>query len=401
MGSRPVQPSARFEGSGGSRLVPQALFAFLRTFLAMVVLVLVLGYGWRVTQINLVDLATNAPRILPIVRDLVTPDLFARDVEKQTVTAQVFLPCGEGMPAQAGSAAPREGAYLVLDRQCTEVGARLKVEGFGLRPSSRGFIRWLPAEGAPRTLDRVATDGNGHLALEIEVPEVRPSATEPHRVEVELQWGVGLPYPSEALVITLERMLETIFLALMATVFAIVAAIPLSFLAARNLMTVNPVGTLIYYVVRTIFNILRSIEPLIMAIIFAVWVGIGPFAGVLALAVHSIAALGKLYSEAIENIDPGPIEAITATGASPLQVILYGVVPQVIPPYVAFTIYRWDINVRMSTIIGMVGGGGIGFILQQWINLFRYRQAGTAVWAIAVVVAIMDYASAKVRERVL
>ena len=185
----------------------------------------------------------------------------------------------------------------------------------------------------------------------------------------------------------------------MATAFAVVAAIPLSFLAARNLMTRNPIGTFIYYVVRTVFNALRAIEPLIMAIIFAVWVGIGPFAGVLALAVHSIASLGKLYSEAIESIDAGPIEAITATGASPLQVIVYGVIPQVIPPYISFTIYRWDINVRMSTIIGMVGGGGIGFILQQWINLFRYRQAGTAVWCIALVVAIMDYASSKVRER--
>ena len=138
-----------------------------------------------------------------------------------------------------------------------------------------------------------------------------------------------------------------------------------------------------------------------MAIVFAVWVGIGPFAGVLALTVHSIAALGKLYSEAIESIDEGPIEAVTATGANRMQVIMYAVVPQIVPQFLAFTIYRWDINVRMSTIIGFVGGGGIGFLLQQWINLLQYRNAAVAVWAIAIVVATLDYISAKVREKIL
>jgi phosphonate ABC transporter permease subunit PhnE len=161
-----------------------------------------------------------------------------------------------------------------------------------------------------------------------------------------------------------------------------------------------PVGLLIYYTSRTILNALRSIEPLIMGIIFVIWVGIGPFAGVLALTLHSIAALGKLYSEQVESIDPGPIEAITSTGATRLQTIVYGVVPQIVPPYIAFTLYRWDINVRMSTIIGFVGGGGIGFVLKQWIDTLRYRQAGVAVLAIAIVVSVLDYASAQARERI-
>jgi phosphonate transport system permease protein len=146
-------------------------------------------------------------------------------------------------------------------------------------------------------------------------------------------------------------------------------------------------------------NALRSIEPLIMGLIFVVWVGIGPFAGVLALTLHSIASLGKLYSEQIETIDSGPIEAVQATGANHLQTIVYAVIPQIIPPYIAFTMYRWDINVRMSTIIGFVGGGGIGLLLNQQINLLRYRDAGVAVLAIAIVVSILDYASAKIRER--
>jgi len=118
-------------------------------------------------------------------------------------------------------------------------------------------------------------------------------------------------------------------------------------------------------VIRTILNIVRSIESLIIAIVFVIIVGLGPFAGVLAIAFHSVAALAKLYSEVIEGIDPGPIEAIRATGANWAQVVRYAVIPQIIPPFTAFTIYRWDINVRSSTIIGFVGGGGIGFYLVQ------------------------------------
>lgn len=162
-----------------------------------------------------------------------------------------------------------------------------------------------------------------------------------------------------------------------------------------------PLGMTVYNTSRTILNALRSIEPLIMGIVFVIWVGVGPFAGVLALTLHSIAALGKLYSEQVENIDAGPIEAIQSTGANRLQTIVYAVVPQIVPPYIAFTMYRWDINVRMSTIIGFVGGGGIGFLLQQQINLLRYKQAGVAVLAIAIVVSVLDYASAAIRERIV
>jgi phosphonate ABC transporter permease subunit PhnE len=162
-----------------------------------------------------------------------------------------------------------------------------------------------------------------------------------------------------------------------------------------------PIGTIIYAIARSIFNALRSIEPLIMAVIFVVWVGLGPFAGVLALTLHTIAALGKLFSEQIEGIAEGPIEAITATGANRLQTIVYAVIPQIIPPYIAYTLYRWDINVRMSTIIGFVGGGGIGFLLSQSIRLLRYREASVMMLAIAIVVSTLDYVSSQVRSRVI
>jgi len=161
------------------------------------------------------------------------------------------------------------------------------------------------------------------------------------------------------------------------------------------------VGLALYYVARTIFNALRSIEALIVVIVMVVWVGIGPFAGALALALHSIAANAKLYSEQVESIMEGPLEAIKASGATRLQTIVYAVIPQIIPPYISFTMYRWDINVRMSTIIGFAGGGGIGFLLQQNINLLNYRGAAAQILAIAIVVATMDYLSSRLRERVI
>jgi phosphonate ABC transporter permease subunit PhnE len=160
-----------------------------------------------------------------------------------------------------------------------------------------------------------------------------------------------------------------------------------------------PTGMVIYYITRTFLNGLRSIEALVMAIVFVIAVGIGPFAGVMALGLHTIVSLAKLYSEQVESIMAGPLEAIQATGANRLQTIVYAVIPQIIPPYISYTMYRWDINVRMSTIIGFVGGGGIGFLLQQNINLLNYRAASAQMFAIAIVVASMDYISSVLREK--
>jgi len=160
-----------------------------------------------------------------------------------------------------------------------------------------------------------------------------------------------------------------------------------------------PIGIVLYGIIRTILNGTRSVEALVMAIVFVAWVGLGPFAGALALGLHTVAALAKLYSEQVESILEGPLEAVQATGANRLQTIVFAVVPQIIPPYISFTMYRWDINVRMSTIIGFVGGGGIGFVLQQNINLLNYRAASVNMLAIAIVVATMDYISSSLRER--
>ncbi|MGA9534219.1 MAG: ABC transporter permease subunit [Anaerolineales bacterium] len=185
---------------------------------------------------------------------------------------------------------------------------------------------------------------------------------------------------------------------------AFIGAVVVGLLLAYQAYRIGPrgevtTGQFIYIFIRTMLNIIRSIEPLIWALVGIIWVGPGPFAGFIALTLHTIAALGKLYSEAIESIDPGPIEALQATGANRLQTIVYAVVPQVLPPFIAFTIYRWDINVRLSTIIGLVGGGGIGFLLIQWIRQFQYSNAGIAVWLITITVAALDFISAEIRGR--
>ena len=212
----------------------------------------------------------------------------------------------------------------------------------------------------------------------------------------------GLAHPSASVLHEgLVLLVQTIFLAFMATAFAIPIAFVLAFPSARNLTRGSAAARIGYLVSRTVMNFVRAVEPLVWALIFISWVGIGPFAGVLALWVHSVAALTKLYSEQIESIDPGPMDAITATGASTLQVLRYGVVPQVIPPFLSFTIYRWDINVRMSTIIGFVGGGGIGYILKPRVDLGEWGEVGTLVLLIAATVWVMDILSAKIRERIV
>ena len=195
-------------------------------------------------------------------------------------------------------------------------------------------------------------------------------------------------------------LIETIFMALMATLFAIAVSVPLSFLAARNLAR-GIVRRSIYTVLRIVLSVIRSIEPIVWAIVFVVIVTPrrAAFAGVLALWIHSIADLTKLYSERLESIDPGPVEAVTATGASRLQVILYGIVPQIVNPYISFTLYRWDINVRMATIIGVVGGGGIGQMLYQYTRLWYWERASVLILLIIATVWIMDYTSSKLRAR--
>lgn len=196
------------------------------------------------------------------------------------------------------------------------------------------------------------------------------------------------------------KIIETIFIAFMATIMAVPVAFVLSFLCAKNIMGKTKLGFSIYATLRLIFNVSRSIEPILWAIIFSVWVGFGPFAGMLALMIHSVASLSKQYSEIVETVEDGPIEGIESTGAGRIQTIWFAIVPQIILPHISYTIYRWDINVRMATIIGFVGGGGIGTMLLEYQGQARWPQVGTIIVVIAFVVWVMDTFSAYVREAV-
>ena len=371
---------------------------------ALVLAVLILSYttGWVITKINLKALLTDADNAKPLFIDLVTPDLFERSPVQQIVRVKYQIPCSAMPPEPAKIEPDKPSMVITRGGTCGDRGDLIGVRGEGFSPNAKGTLFWVDPIGMADQIRGIVVEPDGTFQYNFNIPlGVRGTDYEIHEVEVSIAVPTGPYQASRTLRLVIEKMVETIFLALMATTLGVVLAIPLSFLSARNLMIHNPLSAVVYYITRTVMNIFRAIEPMIWVLIFVVWVGIGPFAGVLALSLHTVASLAKLYSEAIESIDPGPIEAITATGATRLQTIVYAVIPQMIPPFISFTIYRWDINVRMSTVIGLVGGGGVGFLLIQWINLLQYRQAATAVWAIALVVAIMDYASAIVREKVV
>ena len=269
-----------------------------------------------------------------------------------------------------------------LDRLVTRFGNALKIGNDIIHPdlfTQDASGAWVPSENFGYIFGTVA-------------PKPAP----------DLLVRLGLVQPG-ALVPTFQagKIVETIALGLMSTIFSTILAIPLSFLAAHNIMSRVPGGTVIYYVMRTILNVVRAIDTLIWGLIVVLWVGLGSFAGVIALTIHSIAALGKLFSEEVEQIDPGPIEAITATGANLIQTIRYAVIPQIVPPFLAYTLLRWDINMRSATIVGFVAGGGIGFFVVESLRKGAYDQYAAALWAVAIVVMIVDYVSAKWRERIM
>lgn len=541
------------------------LLRYLGRILTVIVIVVVFAFGLQVTEIDLKkpQESRRQEQLTNILRGLARPDLFAFETERLEIEASILTPCVP--PGPPAASAPTGQPLVTLSTACAEPGQTITVSGSGFQSGDTVFLFFVPAAATPEEEvelklvdDAIFVGRDGTFSTEAMLRRDRLSE-DPQTIRAVVNRRSGWPAPSEALVETLDKIVETVFLALIATALGVILAVPFGFLAARNLMfqvdtqfanlmvtlvsfalgaylvytfsqfvfdqvgldqallaiqsswsglgilgnfltiatdtiylglppllavvgawffssafirgteallarlpglparlisitlaglagailfagvvgLLNwfyqfgqipdvlgapavvgfivfgilgvvfspdrriPTGVYIYYIVRTIMNVFRSIEPLVMVVAFAVWVGIGPFAGVMALMLHTVVSLGKLYSEQVENIATGPIEAVTATGANGLQTIVYAVIPQIIPPYIAFTLYRWDINVRMSTIIGFGGGGGIGFLLAQNINLLRYRQASVNMLAIALVVATLDYISAKVRERMM
>lgn len=596
----------------------------LQTGLAVLIVLFVYAYGFEITKIDLEELRSEQRQtsLVRVLRALAQPDIFAYEQEEQKSQAPVYVGCPAA--AAATSTPDTSAPYIVVTPACAEPEEVVTVEGFNFSPNAEGPVRFVPGNDPTNVVElgnsTARTDSNGHFVVEIELPK-RPSE-EAQFIRATMRQNVGTPHFTQAAKDTWEKIIETVFLALLATTFGTLLAIPLSFIAARNLMkpvrsplasislsvlgwaigigvgylivnqigqfsaafskatwinlasvivvpvvfwaifrwamppeelrvpslalrisrllvlfagvllaffglfqlaelTTNislgaraslgsagflanflfqvsdilrvstplagalgfggflgstlsrigqrasekgsetsvkllnilltttagavlfglggwliewlyqignpfytlwgpvatgavlgallaivtkakdtlPTGLVIYTITRTFLNGLRSVEALVMAIVFVIAVGIGPFAGVMALGLHTIVSLAKLYSEQVESISAGPLEAVQATGATRLQTIIYAVIPQIVPPYISYTMYRWDINVRMSTIIGFVGGGGIGFLLQQNINLLNYRAASTQMIAIAIVVSIMDYISSVMREK--
>jgi phosphonate ABC transporter permease subunit PhnE len=596
----------------------------LFTFLALVIF----AYGFEITQVNLEELRSEKrlQSLTRVTRALAQPEIFEYEQVVEVVNQPIYVPCPADDASATTATADQNTSepYIVITPACAAPGDVIQVEGFNFAPYTIGPLRFIPGSDPTNVVslgrENAETDADGHFIVSMELPK-RPS-DDVQYIRATLRRNIGTPHFTQTARDTWSKIVETVFLALLATVFGTVLAIPMSFIAARNLMksvkspltsislstlgwpigivigfvavrwvgdlsttvgsnilinlaavaispvliwlgvrwalpqeetalpgqsvrlarlgvilltvligffglfqlasltissgkildeslgafgflgyflfqvgdivailtpalgglaaggtlsgllgrigqrgseklpasgikTLNliltpaagatilgllgqlvewlyqignpnltlwgpvavgaaaglllaiftkpkdalPIGMVIYSITRTFLNALRSVEALVMAIVFVIAVGIGPFAGVMALGLHTIVSLAKLYSEQVESILSGPLEAIEATGANRLQTIIYAVIPQIIPPYISYTMYRWDINVRMSTIIGFVGGGGIGFLLQQNINLLNYRAASAQMLAIAVVVASMDYISSVLREK--
>lgn len=544
---------------GTGSMAPGILFACI----------LIFALGWNITEIDLPKAVREYRDTQVILRRIFWPWRVAFEFEVISIdsSAKIQAPCPEGAAGPSVNQPSAEGAWISATPTCGDLSTRdfstgslvlgtlLTIEGGGFQPGAEVEILWKNPIGnpfRPRGVGEttIEIDSRGEFQTQLNIPEAAIPSTalgdQIHTLLVIQESGeVFTGRLSREMRLAMVGIIETIMLGLMATFFGIILAIPISFLAARNLMSpivtsvaslvgglvflvpaiwlagmgavrvsarfggleTAPlptaglllvavvglgysgwrvgswlitrlverstglagklaipigaaalgagagyflgigfsrgivsiplgeeaaalfedrialggavlvglasligayrsqaggqvrIGSIVYTIVRTIMNIIRSIEPLIWAVVGIIWIGPGPFAGTIALTLHTIAALGKLYSEAIESIDPGPIEAIQSTGGNRLQTIMYAVMPQVVPPFISFTIYRWDINVRLSTIIGFVGGGGIGFILIQWIRTFQYDAAGIAVWLITITVAALDFVSSEIRER--
>lgn len=191
--------------------------------------------------------------------------------------------------------------------------------------------------------------------------------------------------------------LETIQMALAGTFLALLVAFPLGFLAARN-TSPHPA---VYHSVRLVLNLVRTIPDLALGLLFVAAVGLGAFAGTIALAIHTATVLGKLLSESVENIDEGVVEAIRATGAAYPQILSFAVLPQILPDLISFTLYRFETNIRAASVLGLIGAGGIGYLMNTSFRTFQYQEAAAIVLVLIALVMVVDYLSSRLRNLVV
>jgi phosphonate transport system permease protein len=212
----------------------------------------------------------------------------------------------------------------------------------------------------------------------------------------------------------LKGTVETFAISFMGTLMAVGIALSIVFFASRTLIysgllyEMEPkegwkglVRMVPYLTAKSVLNILRTIPEMVWALIFVFLVGLGPFPGVLALGVHTGGVLGKLFGEVLEDVDTQPIESLQATGANRVQILFYGIVPQVLPQFISYTLYRWEVNIRVAAVLGLVGAGGLGQRIHIAISLFLESQLLTLLLAIYVLVTLVDYLSAYLRRKVI
>ena len=229
-------------------------------------------------------------------------------------------------------------------------------------------------------------------------------------IEVEFSWETlrtGLPFMADFLsrmfppdISILGRVLrdtvQTVSLAWIATIIAGALSLPIAFFAASNIFENKMIRRTTIF----LLNMDRAIDALILALFFVSAVGLGPFAGTLALGIHSVGMLGKLFADGIESIDQGPVEALESAGAGKLAMIRWAVWPQVAPLFITYYLFRFELNVRVAVVLGLVGAGGIGFLLTQYMRLFQYQKVATLVLVILAVVMMIDMVSARLRAAV-
>lgn len=270
-------------------------------------------------------------------------------------------------------------------------------QGANIRPGE--LIEGLPQIGAtiarmlPPDFSKVTDAKNYYLPEGFSLVELLlPLSLNADRVGIKQRWWANT-FPQTVVGATL----ETVQMAFAGTLLALLAAFPLGFLAARN-TTPHPA---VYHAVRAALNLLRTIPDLALGLLFVAAVGLGAFAGTLALAIHTATVLGKLLSESVENIDEGVVEAIRTTGAGYTQMLSFAVLPQILPDLISFTLYRLETNIRAASVLGLIGAGGIGYLMNASFRTFQYQEAAAIVLVLIALVMLVDHLSSRLRSWVV
>ncbi|TVR35404.1 MAG: phosphonate ABC transporter, permease protein PhnE [Spirochaetaceae bacterium] len=252
-----------------------------------------------------------------------------------------------------------------------------------------------------RTLRRIRISGNLIVIVAVVIWSARGMDVDLERIgrgvgTIGRIIGAMFPPDWNYLGRSVAAMIESIQIAIIGTTVAALLTLPISFLAAKNLGTPDPV----VWAFKQLLNGIRAFPELVLGIFFVASYGPGALAGVMAIGLNSVGMLGKLNAEIVENIDRGPIEALEATGGNQAEVFLYAILPQVVPEFVATALYRFELNLRNATVLGLVGAGGIGVILLQALQFRRWPIVGMALLTVVIAVTVIDYTSSYVRKRI-